>query len=184
MDVFVRVIPPTTLAPPAPLRRRAACLAAFLLVAAVPSARAEQWTSIGPFGGRTATAVLWDSFDGGRYLYAAIDEVGVFRSPDLGSTWAPAGAGLTNARVSAMVLHHVPPTPPTGCPPPCYGPGVLFASTRGGGVFTLRDGSWSADNSGLTDLEVNALAADPNGVWAGTAGFGRSSPPLARRRGR
>jgi hypothetical protein len=132
------------------------------LLAAVSSG-AQEWTSIGPFGGQTASAVLWDSPF--RYLYAAIDGVGVFRSPDLGSTWVPAGAGLTDPRLSALVLEY----PRLPCAyPGCVG--VVFASTRGGGVFVLRGSTWTADNSGLTDLEVNTLVADFNGVWAGTAG--------------
>ncbi|MGE5275918.1 MAG: WD40/YVTN/BNR-like repeat-containing protein [Acidobacteriota bacterium] len=154
-------------------RRLTSGAIACLLLASPSAARADQWTSIGPFAGQTATALAWDGpFLGGTFLYAAIDGAGVFRSPDLGSTWAPAGPGLTNAHPTALALYRMV-LPPSGCPPPCggsaVGPAVVYAATHGGGVFVLRDGAWTADNSGLTDLDVTALAADSIGVWAGTA---------------
>ena len=52
-------------------------------------------------------------------------------------------------------------------------PSTLYAGTAGGGVFKSTDagGTWSALNTGLTDLAVNALAIDPltpTTLYAGT----------------
>jgi len=143
-----------------------------ILFATSAAAKGDNWVPVGPFGDKTATALLWDSFLGGTYLYAAIDGVGVFRSTNLGGTFDAAGSGLTNTHVAAMALEHVTLPSPSGCPPPCSGPGIVYAATPGGGVFVLRSDRWTAENSGLTDLTVNALASDPTGVWAGTAGGG------------
>ena len=57
-------------------------------------------------------------------------------------------------------------------------PSTLYAGTRGGGVFqsTNSGGSWSAVNTGLSNLSVSALAIDPSapsrlyaGTWGGSA---------------
>jgi photosystem II stability/assembly factor-like uncharacterized protein len=124
-----------------------------------------EWVATGPFAGSTPTALLSDP--GGPNLYAAIDEVGVFRKGDVESDWKEAGSGLTSTRLSSLAPHLIAPPSPTGCPPPCYGPAIIYAGTRGDGVFVLRDGRWTSENSGLTDLDVTALA---QGVLAGTAG--------------
>lgn len=51
-------------------------------------------------------------------------------------------------------------------------PGVLLTGTAGAGVFKSADGgaSWTQSNTGLTDLNVTALAAavDGSAVYAGT----------------
>jgi photosystem II stability/assembly factor-like uncharacterized protein len=54
-------------------------------------------------------------------------------------------------------------------------PATVYAGTSGNGVFksTNGGGSWSAINSGITSLRVNALAIDPTSpatVYAGTSG--------------
>ncbi len=133
-----------------------------------PRRSADGWVAVGPFAGQTPTALLEDP--GGPYLYAAIDEVGVFRRAALGSDWEQVEAGLTSTRFSALALQVIVPPPYVLCPPPCSGPAIMYAATRGDGVFVLRDGRWTADNSGLTDLDVTALTFDGGGVWAGTAG--------------
>jgi photosystem II stability/assembly factor-like uncharacterized protein len=126
-----------------------------------------EWSAEGPFAGRTATALLHDR--GGPRLYAAIEGLGVYRRGELGSSWEHV-PGLASARVSALALHLIEPPSPTGCPPPCSGPAVIYAGTRGDGVFVLRDDRWTAESSGLTDRDVTALAFDGGGVWAGTSG--------------
>ena len=49
-------------------------------------------------------------------------------------------------------------------------PSTLYAGTYGGGVFKSTNGgaSWSAANSGLTNLDVYALAINPTMLYAGT----------------
>jgi len=50
--------------------------------------------------------------------------------------------------------------------------GYIFAAAYGGGVFRFTDngGSWTAVNTGLTDLYVEALAINSSGhIFAGTA---------------
>jgi photosystem II stability/assembly factor-like uncharacterized protein len=132
-----------------------------------PRRELPEWTAEGPFAGRTATALLDDP--GGPRLYAAIEGLGVYRRGQLGSSWEHV-PGLEDVRVSTLALHLIEPPSPTGCPPPCSGPAVIYAGTRGDGVFVLRDDRWTVENSGLTDMDVTALAFDSGGVWAGTSG--------------
>ena len=49
-------------------------------------------------------------------------------------------------------------------------PNTLYAGTNGGGVFKSTDGgtTWSAFNTGLTNLSVYALAIDSTMLYAGT----------------
>ncbi len=61
-------------------------------------------------------------------------------------------------------------------------PATLYAGTDGGGVFKSTDsgGTWTAANTGLTNLTVYALAinpATPATLYAGTCTAGSSSPP-------
>jgi hypothetical protein len=75
--------------------------------------------------------------------------------------------GLTNLDITALAID--PQTPTT-----LYaGTWDLYLGTWRGGVFKSTDGagSWSALNTGLTDLYVSALAIDPRSpatVYAGT----------------
>jgi ligand-binding sensor domain-containing protein len=66
--------------------------------------------------------------------------------------------GLDRLETHVLVAHH----------------GVLYAGT-GSGVFRSKDGGdrWTADNEGLSNLLVRALAVDPRGtMYAGTTGMG------------
>ena len=65
------------------------------------------------------------------------------------------------------------PPSPSPCPPPCYGPLVLLAGFDGAGVFRWDGSSWTAANSGLTNLNVTSFAAGASRpVFAGTFGGG------------
>jgi hypothetical protein len=93
-------------------------------------------------------------------VYAASYGGGVFKSSDGGANWSATNNGLTDKRVTSLVMQ--PGTPTT-----------LFAGTLGGGVFWSPDGgaSWAAANNGLTSLYVNSLAVSPDNpslIYAGT----------------
>jgi hypothetical protein len=77
--------------------------------------------------------------------------------PKTGSTWSPAGAGITNNDVNALLT--------VGS--------VLLAGTSGG-IFRSTDGGlhWSSSSSGLTVPFVNALASGAGTIFAGTYGGG------------
>jgi photosystem II stability/assembly factor-like uncharacterized protein len=77
---------------------------------------------------------------------------GVFKSTNGGNTWfAPANTRLTTPSVNSMV---VDPTSSS----------ILYVGTFGGGVFKSIDGanSWTAINSGLTDLNGVSLIINPS----------------------
>jgi photosystem II stability/assembly factor-like uncharacterized protein len=99
---------------------------------------------------------------------------GVFRSTDGGNSWVNT-AGLKNVALTINALAIDPTTPST-----------LYAGTNGGGVFqsTNSGASWSAVNTGLTNLTVNALAINPvnprvvyAGTQAGVFGIELQQPP-------
>ena len=85
------------------------------------------------------------------------EALGVYRSTDGGATWTPYNLGLTNLRVTALVVDPA-------------NPNWLFAATAGGGVFKWTDaaGMWFQAIWGLDDLDVYALAAAPGAIYAGT----------------
>lgn len=85
---------------------------------------------------------------------------GVFKSTDGGGSWTLASSGLPNTYpisfgATSLVIDPSTPTTLYVGGNGVYGgvPGV-FKSTNGGG-------SWSAANTGLSPLFVNALAIDP-----------------------
>lgn len=84
---------------------------------------------------------------------------GVFHS-DMGTSWYPKNAGLTNLFVTALASSS------------SYA--VTFAGTAGGGVFRSLStyGAWTAINDGLPNLMVKALATSGTKLFAGTAGGG------------
>jgi hypothetical protein len=51
---------------------------------------------------------------------------------------------------------------------------ILYVGTQGAGVFQSSDGgqTWVATSTGLTDLQVQALAAAPTGLFSGTSSRG------------
>lgn len=82
-------------------------------------------------------------------VYAATYGYGLFRSTDAAGTWTPAGTGMRDAYLEALMLS----------------PGqssILYAGTHGGGVYRSLDaaGAWTAINAGLRLSLVSAVAAD------------------------
>jgi photosystem II stability/assembly factor-like uncharacterized protein len=101
------------------------------------------WNSIedAPFG--QVSAVLAAR----GVLYVASPDRGIFLTADGGATWTPAGNGLTDLRVSALVLE-----PATS---------ALYAATYSG-VFKSTDGAqtWNNASAGLPAAQVRLLTVD------------------------
>jgi photosystem II stability/assembly factor-like uncharacterized protein len=90
---------------------------------------------------------------------------GVIKSTDAGSSWATLSTtGLpSNASVSALetdgnIIYA----------------GVEYSSSGGTGIFSSANGgaSWSAKNTGLTNMDIRSLALNGSTILAGTAGGG------------
>jgi Secretion system C-terminal sorting domain len=134
----------------------------------------------------------------GNVLYAGTKNAGIFMSTDTGKTWSTANAGLTNLNIkkifaSASNLYvldannnlfqaigwswspiqtglpaNVIPTSMT-----FYGSKMLLG-TLGQGVFTreVLNGTWTALNTGLTNLKVTSVTTNGTKIFAGTDGSG------------
>src|SRR5262245_23214816 len=99
-------------------------------------------------------------FLAGLVVSSAVGPEGLQASAD---GWV--GIGPSGGNVSAVAID--PQTPNT-----------VYAGTSSGGVFKSINGgrSWTAVNSGLTNLDVRVLAIDPHHpatLYTGTAGIGR-----------
>lgn len=88
-------------------------------------------------------------------VYAGSFGHGVFRTPDRGATWARVGGGITDPFILSLASAK---------------DGTVYAGTFRGGVFCSRDGgnSWQPVNEGLKRLEVKALLAVDQELFAGT----------------
>ncbi len=124
----------------------------------------DTWTALTTVLSRTGVFALATHPTTPTTLYAGTGEEGVFESTDGGDTWVNVLNSLpVEELVQALALDPATPT-------------TLYASTRwGAGVFKTTDGGehWSA--SGLTSLDIRALAIDPLApgiVYAGTNGAG------------
>ncbi len=93
---------------------------------------------------------------GNDLVYAGSFGLGLFRSEDRGATWVKSGQGVTDPFILTLT---------TGKD------GAIYAGTFRGGVFRSRDRgkSWQAVNSGLKRLEIKALLAVGDAVYAGTS---------------
>ena len=93
---------------------------------------------------------------GDDMVYAGSFGLGLFISEDRGATWTKSGQGVTDPFILTLT---------TGKD------GAIYVGTFRGGVFRSRDRgkSWQAINSGLKRLEVKALLAVGDGVYAGTS---------------
>jgi photosystem II stability/assembly factor-like uncharacterized protein len=96
----------------------------------------------------TVFALAIDPADG--TLYAALERHGIWRSANLGTSWAalPAGA-LDRALVSALAVG-------TGHD--------LYAASVGSGVFAHRNGAWTIASDGLATAQISDVAIGGDGV--------------------
>lgn len=106
--------------------------------------------------GQQATSIQALTSVGGDLVYAGSFGLGLFRSEDRGINWTKSGQGVTDPFILTLT---------TGKD------GAIYAGTFRGGVFRSRDQgkSWQAINNGLKRLEIKALLAVNNGVYAGTS---------------
>jgi phage pi2 protein 07 len=90
----------------------------------------------------------------GSYIYAGSYDGGILMSENGGSSWIESNRGLTNLRVSSVVVSG----------------STVFASTYGGGVFysTNNGQNWRAANEGLPVKYVIKLSISGNYLLAGT----------------
>ena len=107
-----------------------------------------------PFGQQAASIQALTSV-GNDLVYAGSFGLGLFRSEDRGATWTKSGQGVTDPFILTLT---------TGKD------GSIYAGTFRGGVFRSRDRgkSWHTINSGLKRLEIKALLAVGDGMYAGT----------------
>src|SRR5262245_33769913 len=106
--------------------------------------------------GQQATSIQALTSVGSELVYAGSFGLGLFRSEVRGSRWTKTGQGVTDPFILTLT---------TGKD------GAIYAGTFRGGVFRSRDQgkSWQATNSGLKRLEIKALLAVSDGVYAGTS---------------
>lgn len=89
-------------------------------------------------------------------VYAGSFGHGIFRTADRGATWVSVGSGVTDPFILSLTVARE---------------GAVYAGTFQGGVFRSRDDgqTWQPVNAGLKRLEVKALMAVDNGLYAGTS---------------
>jgi hypothetical protein len=98
----------------------------------------------------------------GKSLFAGTYGGGVYYSADSGKSWAQ--AGLATAIVRALAVSGA----------------RLFAGISSGVYLSTNNGaSWSANNTALTDTNVNALGVNGTNLFAGTGAGGVWRRPLA-----
>jgi photosystem II stability/assembly factor-like uncharacterized protein len=106
--------------------------------------------------GQQAASIQALTSVGKDLVYAGSFGLGLFLSEDRGATWTKSDQGVTDPFILTLT---------TGKD------GAIYAGTFRGGVFRSRDRgkSWQAINSGLKRLEIKALLAVGDGVYAGTS---------------
>ncbi len=135
----------------------------------------------------------------GSKLFASTANAGVFVSADTGRNWTAFNIGLTNLQMKKVVASAsgvytfntngdvytsdgsaawtaIQTGLPSGVQPSAfafYGANVLLG-TLGDGVYTkaVSGGSWTAANTGLTNMNVTSVTAAEGKLYAGTDGNG------------
>lgn len=132
----------------------------FLAAAGSAAGQAGVWTTHGPAGGNIY-CIVPDSSQPST-LYAGTD-VGVYKSEDGGASWSAASAGMPVVRVQAIAIDPATAT--------LYAGTLTPNGVDSVGIFKSVDGaaSWTPINAGLTDpitgvspVDIEALAIDPN----------------------
>ena len=127
---------------------------AHLVSSPILTSVADPSSSPGPFEQSVASvqALVMDSHG---TVYAGSFGHGIFRSADRGSTWARVGGGVTDPFILSLSSTK---------------DGTVYAGTFRGGVFRSRDDgrSWQPVSTGLKQMEVKALLAVDQEVFAGT----------------
>ncbi len=113
------------------------------------------WSALAPLTNQFVFALAVSGAD----LYAGVDGGGVFRSTNNGASWTNSTSGMTNTRITSLVISG----------------NNLFAGTFGGaGVYLSANNgtSWVAAGNGLTNTDVQILSITPSlpgYIFAGTA---------------
>lgn len=131
------------------------CFVVTLLVACTtPDSHAER-PAVGPFD-QSATSVQALALSGSGAVYAGSFGHGIFRSVDRGVIWEPVGNGVTDPYILSLAVTKE---------------GIVYAGTFRGGIFRSRDEgkTWHPVNAGLKRLEVKALMAVDEELYAGTS---------------
>jgi ligand-binding sensor domain-containing protein len=128
---------------------------AGVLVGAVADAPGAEKPASGPFD-QSAASVQALVITGHGAVYAGSFGHGIFRTADRGATWVPVGGGVTDPFILSLAVARE---------------GAVYAGTFRGGVFRSRDEgkTWQPVNEGLKRLEVKALMAADDGLYAGTS---------------
>jgi hypothetical protein len=148
----------------------------------------DAWTPLGPgnIGGRTRVVKFHPAVS--STIFAAGVSGGLWKSDDNGTTWRPAGDGLTNIAINALAID--PQRPDVmyagtgegyfreeirGTGLPLRGSGI-FITRNGGGTWQQLDATRSPDFYWVNDLELGVAdkqriyAATRTGVWRSNDG--------------
>jgi len=127
----------------------------MLLVWQILPIQAQWQHTTGPYGGLVRALAF-----SGADILAGTGGGGIFRSSDNGASWTALNNGLTDKGVTAIAAKS----------------GIIVVGTEMAGVFVPTEGAedgWGAANSGLSSLNINALAInDKNMIFAATNGAG------------
>ncbi len=130
------------------------CVAVMLFISCTTTGADAEEPTAGPFG-RSATSVQALAIGGNGAVYAGSFGHGIFRSRDRGALWEPVGVGVTDPYILSLAVTRE---------------GIVYAGTFRGGIFRSRDEgkTWQPVNAGLKRLEVKALMAVDEELYAGT----------------
>jgi len=131
------------------------CVAMLLLVNGTAVGAHVEELPAGVFD-QSATSIQALAIAGNGAVYAGSFGHGLFRSLDRGGIWKPVGNGITDPYILSVTVTT---------------PGIVYVGTFRGGIFRSRDEgkTWQSVNAGLKRLEVKALMAVDEELYAGTA---------------
>lgn len=126
--------------------------AVFLCMALPAWAGMNEWTSLGPEGGRIGSIAISPNYANDRTVFAAASDR-TFKSTDGGTSWHAVDSGLSDISIGSLAIS-----------PSYANDQTIYAGVYGRGVFKSTDGgiNWTAVNTGLSYLGVTSLAISPN----------------------